>query len=106
MITAEQRELVFEPLGEGAWRLCDSTIEENNAARVVAYVERMADGGFEAIWIGMGVASTWHPSREDVLVRARSLRASVARSTRSKPIPIPHRAPVGAVTAPDDAALC
>ena len=48
MITADQQRLVFEPLGQGAWRLCDAGIDEASAERLIAYVERAASGGYVA----------------------------------------------------------
>ncbi|WP_426321800.1 hypothetical protein [Microbacterium sp. E-13] len=66
MITADQRMLVFEPLGNGAWRLCDARVEESSAERLIAYVERAASGGYEAIWIGAGLRSSHHATREDI----------------------------------------
>lgn len=95
MITADQGSLVFEPLGDTAWRLCDTSMEVHDAARLVAYVERVSStGGYEAIWLGLGIRPSVHPSREDVLRTAQLLRRPEAASTRSKPVPIPHHAPV------------
>ncbi|MFB7884078.1 hypothetical protein [Microbacterium sp. NPDC056057] len=93
MITADQRSLVFEPLGDAAWRLCDTAVDEGDAARLVAYVERLDTGGYEAIWLGLGVRPSVHASQEEVLRAAQQLRHVEASSTRSKPIPIPHLSP-------------
>jgi hypothetical protein len=62
MITVDQQNLVFEPLDESAWRLCDTNIDEHDAARLVAYVERV-DSGYEAIWLGLGMRPSWYASR-------------------------------------------
>ncbi|MDR7191292.1 hypothetical protein J2Y46_004158 [Microbacterium sp. BE35] len=95
MITADQGSLVFEPLGDTAWRLCDTSVEVHDAARLVAYVERVSsNGGYEAVWLGLGIPPSMHPSREDVLRTAQLVRDTRSASTRSKPVPIPHRAPV------------
>lgn len=94
MITADQGRLVFEPLGDTGWRLCDLSVDTDDAARLVAYVERTSNGGFEAIWLGLGVRPSLHATREDVLQAALKMRSVDAASTRSKPIPIPHLAPV------------
>ena len=94
MITADQGRLVFEPLGHAGWRLCDTSVDPADAARLVAYVERTSSGGYEAIWMVAGIHPSFHTSREEVLQTAQRLRATEATSTRSKPIPIPHLAPV------------
>lgn len=94
MIAEDVGRLVLEPLGEDAWRLCDTAVEESNAARLVAYVERTADGGFEAIWMGLGIRPTVHASTADVLIAAVEVRRMTVRATHTKPIPIPHRAPI------------
>lgn len=93
MITVDQQNLVFEPLDESAWRLCDINIDEHDAARLVAYVERV-DGGYEAIWLGLGMRPSWYASRDDVLRTARGLRRPDATRTRSQPDSISLVTPV------------
>lgn len=93
MITVDQQNLVFEPLDESAWRLCDTNIDEHDAARLIAYVERV-DSGYEAIWLGLGMRPSWYASRDDVLRTARDLRRPDVTMTPSKPDPIPRVAPV------------
>lgn len=94
MITSDQRRLVFEPLGEGAWRLCDADIDEASAERLIAYVERGPSGGYEAIWMGPGLRASHHASREEVRLTAMAHRSEKVTSTRSKPTPIPHLTPL------------
>ncbi|AZS46125.1 MULTISPECIES: hypothetical protein [Actinomycetes] len=94
MITADQQRLVFEPLGQGAWRLCDAGIDEASAERLIAYVERAASGGYEAIWMRPGLRASHHATREDVRLTAMAQRSGKVASTRSKPIPIPHLTPL------------
>lgn len=74
MISADQGRLVFEPLGEAGWRLCDTDVDAADAARLVAYVERQSGGGYEAIWMWTGILPSIHASREDVLRTAEMLR--------------------------------
>jgi len=94
MITADQGSLVFEPLGDAAWRLCDTSVDVHDAGRLVAYVERVSSSGaYEAVWLGLGIRPSLHPSREDVLRTAQLLRHTEAAPARSKPVPIPHYAP-------------
>ncbi|GAA1966100.1 hypothetical protein [Agromyces allii] len=69
MLTKEQA-LVWEPLARGCWRLCDPRYAEGEAQRLVAYVERVATGGFEAVWIGRRGAPSWHVSRAEVVREA------------------------------------
>lgn len=94
MITADQRRLVFEPLGDTAWRLFDTTVAERDASLLVTCIERVASGDYVAIWLGFGIRPSLHPTREDVLRTAQLLGRADALSTRSKPIPIPHPPPV------------
>lgn len=94
MITADQRRLVFEPLGAGAWRLCDAGVEESRADHLIAYVERAPRGGYEAIWMSPGRRSSHHDTREDIRQTAMARHSEAATSTSSKPIPIPHLTPL------------
>lgn len=83
MISAGQQRLAFEPLGDSAWRLCDHASDEDSAERLVAYVEQIASGGFEAIWIGLGVRRSVHSNREEIRARARALRTQPPARTGS-----------------------
>jgi len=81
MLTKE-RTLVWEPLARGAWRLCDPRYAEGDAERLVAYVERGAAGGFEAVWIGRHVAPSWHVTRAEILREADRLSTTDAQAIR------------------------
>ncbi|KQM83590.1 hypothetical protein [Agromyces sp. Leaf222] len=85
MLTNE-RTLVWEPLARGSWRLCDPRYAEGDAERLVAYVERGAGGGFEAVWIGRRAAPSWHVTRAAVLLEARRLSRADAHALRKSDI--------------------
>jgi hypothetical protein len=63
-------------------------------------VERVASGGYEAIWMGPGLRSSRHASREDIRRTAMAQHSERATSTRSKPIAIPHLTPARTVSPP------
>ncbi|MEZ3158965.1 hypothetical protein AB1K54_00320 [Microbacterium sp. BWT-B31] len=94
MITVHKDGLVFDPLGADAWRLCDTGIDEHDARRLVAYVERTAHGGYEAIWMEFGAPPSEHATREDIVRCARELPESASRSPTTKPAPVPHLPPL------------
>ncbi|MFK4730342.1 hypothetical protein ROT00_11690 [Agromyces mediolanus] len=66
-----EQTLIWEPLAPGGWRLCDSRYPAGQVQRLVAYVERGARGGYEAVWIARRSAPTWHSSRADVIREAQ-----------------------------------
>ena len=85
-----QLELV--PLGEGAWRLCDRDVDDDDPASVVAYVEETTRG-FEVVWLQGRSGWTRFERLGDVLTAA-AIDLSPAPAPRSRrPIDIPHFAP-------------
>ncbi|MHC2998486.1 hypothetical protein [Microbacterium sp. HJ5] len=87
--------LELVPLGDRAWRLCDHAEAgvAGGDGELVAYVERLPSGAYEAVWVRGGSRVDVYASLAAVLVAGvRRLSASV--STDSKPVPIPHRAPL------------
>jgi len=89
-------QLVLMPLADRSWRLCDRSVARSDAASVVAYVELLDSGMYEAIWVSVGFGSTRYPSME-ALFRAAVRMLKNSRSAVSlKPQPIPHRPPAHA----------
>lgn len=91
METVHQLELV--PLGDEAWRLCDGNVEASDATSVVAYIERRA-GGYEVVWVSVHRGIERFATLGDVLERAANVLASMPISGATRPIAIPHFAPV------------
>ena len=91
--SAPVHHLELVPLGERAWRLCDQPADGDEETTLVAYVEELPGGIFEAVWVHPGPGVETFATREDVLVAAVRRLATVV-SVNSKPIPIPHRAPL------------
>jgi hypothetical protein len=88
--------LELVPMGDGAWRLCDRPRiprGDDGDGTLVAYIERLAGGEYEAVWVWRGPAVETFPSLEAVLV-AGTRRLSSTVGSESKPVPIPHRAPL------------
>lgn len=81
-----------EPLGRGAWRLCDRTKEDAGLA-LLAYVEFLEDGAYEAVWVAARSGTSRHATLDDVVRAALELLAPPAESRSTKPIPIAHRSP-------------
>lgn len=91
---APVHQLELVPLGDNAWRLCDHAAAGGGDARtLIAYVERLPHGSFEAVWVIDGPRVNTFASLPEVLVAA-ARRLAVSVSTDSKPVPIPHRAPL------------
>lgn len=84
-----------EPLGRGAWRLCDRAQEDAGLA-LLAYVEYTHEGDYEAIWVAAGTAASRHPTLDAVIRTAMASLRPAAESRRTKPIPIAHRSPFAA----------
>ena len=85
-------QLELLPLGDGAWRLFDHSVEGDDPASLVAYVEQTALG-FEVIWLRGHGGSSHFDEMGDVL-RAAAMELSLGVGPRStRPIEIPHFAP-------------
>ncbi len=94
MIDADQRRLVFDPIGMDAWRLCDADRDTHDPDYVVAYVERREDGVYEAVWMGAGSGTSRHRSLDDVLARSVDVAEREVPPSRTKPVPIPAVRPM------------
>jgi hypothetical protein len=85
--------LVLTPLGDRSWRLCDRGVASNDVASVVAYIELLDSGAYEAVWVSVGFGSARFSSLESLL-RAALEKLHQNRSLGAcKPEPIPHRPP-------------
>ncbi|MBW9110797.1 hypothetical protein JNB63_12685 [Microbacterium trichothecenolyticum] len=90
------RQLVLTPLADRAWRLCDRDVARNEVASVIAYVELLDSGAYEAVWVAVGLGSARFPTLEG-LFRAAVEKLDQSRSLGAlKPAPIPHRPPAHA----------
>lgn len=85
--------LVLIPLCDRSWRLCDRAVPPSDPASLVAYVEELADGSYEAVWVSVGLGCARYPSLEPLLAEAID-RLDQGRSLGAlKPHHIPHRPP-------------
>lgn len=89
-------QLVLTPLADRSWRLCDRSVARSDAASVVAYVELLDTGTYEAIWVSVGFGATRYPSMEGLFRAAVRMLAYSRSSGALKPQPIPHRPPAHA----------
>lgn len=89
-------QLVLTPLGDRAWRLCDRGVATSEAASVVAYVELLDSGAYEAVWVSVGLGSARFSSLEGVFRAAVELLGQSRSLGAFKPAPIPHRPPARA----------
>jgi len=88
------RQLVLEPIDDGAWRLSDRSIRSSDAASVIAYVERRPDGLYEVTWLISGVGAYIFRTLADLVRSAAAASRPVGnRSHATKPVPIAHRPP-------------
>lgn len=88
--------LILVPLSASAWRLCDSSVSSSDAAHLLAYIEAVADGGFEVTWVYGGRGTATYATTEAVL-RVAVRRVAAAAPRRVKPKPIAHRPPLAAM---------
>ncbi|WP_243075522.1 hypothetical protein [Microbacterium sp. SS28] len=86
--TVHQLELV--PLGDGAWRLCDRSVEDDDPSSVVAYVEATAEG-FEVVWLQRVGGRSIYGGLNDVLLAAIDEMMPIVSGRR--PFEIPHLPP-------------
>lgn len=86
--------LELDPLGEGAWRLCDRAFAEADPHGVVAYIQVRSDGWHDVTWVGYGVGRRVSASMNDILAEASRLVVAADRPPSRKPNPIPHRPPL------------
>lgn len=89
-------QLELTPLATGSWRLCDRSVAGCDAASVVAYVEQLDDGGYEAVWVSVGIGSARFTTLESLFHAALRLLEQSASFGPLKPSPIPHRPPAHA----------
>lgn len=88
-------ELALSPLGQDAWRLCDPAISASDAENVIAYVEQSAVC-YGVTWVHGGFGTAWFDTMDEVMAAAATHVPECA-SRRRKPVPIPHRPPLGAI---------
>ncbi|WP_341998358.1 hypothetical protein MRBLWH7_000225 [Microbacterium sp. LWH7-1.2] len=89
-------QLVLTPLADRAWRLCDRAVARSEVASVIAYVELLDSGAYQAVWVSVGLGSARFSSLE-ALFRAAVEMLEQSRSLGAlKPAPIPHRPPARA----------
>ncbi|WP_426320284.1 hypothetical protein [Microbacterium sp. E-13] len=89
-------QLILTPLGDRAWRLCDRGVARHDVASLVAYVELLDSGAYEAVWVGVGLGSARFTSL-DALFRAAIEKLDQSRSLGAgKPEHIPSRPPARA----------
>ena len=67
-------EMELFPLGDHAWRLCDRTVPHDDAASVIAYLERTEEG-IEVVWLRPGVDGDRFIALEDAIAAARLVLA-------------------------------
>lgn len=89
-------QLVLTPLGDRAWRLCDRGVARDDATSVVAYVEQLDGGAYEAVWVSVGLGAARFSSLEGLFRAAVEMLAQCRSLGALKPAPIPHRPPAHA----------
>lgn len=90
------RQLELTPLAAGSWKLCDRSVSRRDATSVIAYVELLDDGTYEAVWVSVGVGSARFPSIESLLRASLGLMEQSVSLGPLKPSPIPHLPPARA----------
>ncbi len=89
-------QLVLLPLADRCWRLCDQGVARTEATSVVAYVELLDDGTYEAVWVSVGLGSARFTTLEGLFRAAVQMLEQCRSLGALKPAPIPHRPPAHA----------
>jgi hypothetical protein len=92
MTAGRTHRLELIPLGYNGWRLCNHRPGYDEEL-VVAYIERLNSGIFAAVWVCDAQGVEEFVSLDEIL-RAAEHHLAPYVSTDSKPVPIPHRAPL------------
>jgi len=96
MRSTDIHQLELTPLAERSWRLCDRSVAGSDAASVIAYVEQLDTGGYEAVWVSVGIGCVRFTSIEALFRAALRLIEQSGSLGPFKPSPIPHRPPAHA----------
>jgi hypothetical protein len=67
-------EMELIPLSDKAWRLSDVTVPPDDAANVIAYLER-TERGVEVLWLRPGIEGDRFAALEDAVAAARLVLA-------------------------------
>jgi hypothetical protein len=67
-------EMELFPLSDHAWRLCDRTVPHDDAASVIAYLER-TEQGIEVVWLRPGAEGDRFEALKDAIAAARLVLA-------------------------------
>lgn len=89
-------QLVLTPLADRSWRLCDRGVSRTDAASLVAYVELLDDGMYEAVWVSVGLGTGRFATLEGLFRAAVEMLDNSRSLGAFKPAPIPHRPPAHA----------
>ena len=89
-------QLVLTPLADRSWRLCDRGFSRSDAASLVAYVELLDNGMYEAVWVSVGLGSARFATLEGLFRAAVEMLEQSRSMGAFKPEPIPHRPPAHA----------
>jgi hypothetical protein len=92
MADGQLYQLELLALGDGAWRLFDHSVEGDDPASIVAYIEQTTVG-IEVVWLRGRGGTARFDDLSDVL-RAAAMELSLGAGSRAtRPIEIPHFAP-------------
>ena len=89
-------QLVLTPLAHRVWRLCGRGVVSEEGAGVIAYVELLDSGAYEAVWVSVGLGSARFSTLEDLFQAATQMIEHSRSLGAMKPEPIPHRPPAHA----------
>jgi len=85
----------IQPLGEGSWRVCDTSVSPNDAESVLAYVERKGER-YRVTWVRGGRSAVTFDALDDI-ARVAAARVEAEKPRRRKPVTIAHRPPLAAI---------
>lgn len=82
------------PIARTAWRICDSALTENDAARLVAYVDRNETGTYDVLWLRSPCPTrSRYRSLNELLADLDDAAAAAVVPRADRPRKIPHFPP-------------
>lgn len=85
------------PISRSAWRICDGSLTETDASRLIAYVDRNETGSFDVLWLRSPCPTRSRYQDLDELLAdldaANAAESSGEQSRATRPVHIPHFPP-------------
>lgn len=82
------------PIGRTAWRICDGALRENDASRLVAYIDKNEMGTYDVLWLRSPCPTrSRYRSIDEMLAELDAAQTAATLSRSTRPTHIPHFPP-------------